>query len=79
MQEYDLKPEDEFGFEYCGFYSIYARLLMALGRFEDALNVTERMLQVSEEVGAGMSIIRYQFLKAIILQELGRKEEAMQA
>ena len=78
VQEYNLKPDDEFGFDYCGFYSIYARLLMALGKYEDALKVTGRMLQVSEEVGAGMSIIRYQFLKAIILEELGRKEEAMQ-
>lgn len=72
-----LFPEDEFGYDQRNTYAIYARVLISRGKLKEALKITERLVSLVEEAGAGMYSIRYKILKAICLWQMARTEEAM--
>ena len=79
VNEQGLDPADKVEYNQRNRYFIYARFLLVKGRLGDALLVTDKLLEESEETGAVLYVIRYAVLKAIILQELKREGEAMQA
>jgi len=58
-------------------YYIYARYLLATGKYLQALEMVVAILSGVRSTEAGMYVIRYRTLQAILMNHLGRVDEAM--
>jgi LuxR family maltose regulon positive regulatory protein len=75
--EYGLAPSDEFGYSRMVTYTGVADLTFALGHYEEALSLLDRMLAIAEPAGANGHVLQKRVLRALTLHGLGRVAEAL--
>jgi LuxR family maltose regulon positive regulatory protein len=78
-QESGLSIDDELSFQYERLYRTLARVLIAQGRFDEALGLLAQLLEVveaAEAMGSGIEIL---VLQAVALQAQGEVDQALTA
>jgi LuxR family maltose regulon positive regulatory protein len=52
---------------------------MMRGQLRQALDIFDRLLEITEQAGAGMYAIQYQLLQAMVYHQMGREDESLTA
>ncbi|MGE5553727.1 MAG: LuxR C-terminal-related transcriptional regulator [Betaproteobacteria bacterium] len=78
-EEWRLSPHDSPNMQRESGYLTYVRLLLDMGRPEQALALAQRMAAKSEAEGRLNRLISLRVLQALALEALGRREEAVAA
>jgi LuxR family maltose regulon positive regulatory protein len=76
-RERGLRADAEPSLESMRAYVLLARMLMLQGRWAKALSLLDRLLPLQEASGAGRFVVEALVLKAVILQCLGQKDQAL--
>jgi len=76
-REMGLRPDEVFGYEQRFEYQNLAHLLAAQGKFDQARNVVDALVQVAEKADDGFYLLQFYTLKAIILNKMNKPDEAM--
>jgi len=78
-EEERLNPDGEFSFFNESQYIVFARLLSAQGKTEDAIRIYERLLENAEAGGRILRVIEILILQAITYRTIGDDDQAMNA
>ncbi len=79
LAESGLDLEGELDIEYQVCYATMARILMAQGRLDEALGLLQRLLRPAEDAGVMGAVLRILVLQALVRQESGEGNQALDA
>jgi LuxR family maltose regulon positive regulatory protein len=74
-----LSADDEPTYQQVDAYSVFARVLIAQGRLDEASGLLARLLEMTEAAGAMGYVIETLVLQALVLQAHGRDDQALAA
>jgi len=78
-EQFNLRPDDEISVQYKRIYVVFARVLVAQGRLDEALALLAKLQDAAEETKATGYLIEILVVRAMTLRALSRMDDAIAA